>query len=208
MFFIIVCVRAQAGGTNTLLFVERFEQSLAGRWESLRFGRTTDYTIVREGSNNCLKAVADRTCSALMTKVDLQPPIRLIARWQWKIDHVPTNATDRIARSFDHTARIIIAFDTFLGPPRTINYIWANQDKVGAVLPHPLSGRAQMIALQTGNQKAGEWIAEERDVTADWHLLFGDKPMPAIVAVGVITDSENTGTQVTGCYRNIELLSK
>lgn len=203
-----VAAHVQAGGTNTPLFSECFERGLTDRWEQLRFGRPTDYSIVRDGSNHCLKAVADHTCSALMTKVDIQPPVRLMARWQWKIDHVPTNSTDRSARSFDHTARIIIAFDTFFGPPRTLNYVWANRENLGAAFPHPLSGRAQMIALQSGNQRAGEWIAEERDVTADWHRLFGDKPMPAIVAVGVITDSENTGTTVTGYYRNLQLFSE
>ena len=202
----LVNVRAAIDSSNRLVFAERFDRRLAGRWEQLKFGALTDYSIVREGTNHCLKAVADKTCSALMTKVYVKPGSRLIARWQWKIDHVPSNSNDRIADRFDHSARIIIAFDTFLGPPRTVNYIWANLDKVGATLPHPLSGRAQMIALESGNQKAGEWISEERDVTADWHELFGDKPMPAIVAVGVITDSENTGSNVTGYYRDIELL--
>ena len=65
-----------------------------------------------------------------------------------------------------------------------------------------------MIALESGVQKAGQWIAEERDVTADWHQLFGDRPMPKIVAIGVITDSENTGAQVTGYYQKLELLAQ
>ncbi len=143
-----------------------------------------------------------------MTKVELKPSSHLIARWRWKIDHVPTNSTDHISGSFDHSARIIIAFDTLIGPPRTVNYVWANQTKIGATFPHPFSGRAQMIALQTGNQRAGEWISEERDVTADWHRLFGEKAMPKIIAVGVITDSENTGCHVTGWYQRIELCAE
>jgi hypothetical protein len=32
--------------------------------------------------------------------------------------------------------------------------------------------------------------------------------MPDIVALGVITDSENTGTQVTAYYQNLELLER
>jgi Protein of unknown function (DUF3047) len=194
--------------TNTLLFSDHFENAIAGRWEQLKFGRPTEYFICHEANSNCLKAVADNTCSALMTKVQLEPRPRLIARWRWKIDQIPPNSTDHLARSFDHTARVIIAFDTFIGPPRTVNYVWANQVKIGDVFPHPKSGRAQMIALESGDNKAGQWISEERDVTADWHQLFGDKAMPSIVAVGVITDSESTGTKVTGYYQNIELFSK
>lgn len=197
-----------AAETNGLLFADHFDCGLKGRWQQLKFGRPTDYETLRDGTNACLKAVADRTCSALMTRVDIKPPGRLLLRWWWKIDRIPTNSTDHLAGSFDHTARVIIAFDTFLGPPRTVNYVWANQVKIGATFPHPFSGRAQMIALQTGNQRAGEWITEERDVMADWRRLFGDRTMPDIVAIGVITDSENTGSHVTGWYRNLELLAE
>lgn len=199
---------AQRGGTNHLLFSEDFKRGLAGRWEQLRFGKQTDYSICREDTTKCLKAVADKTCSALMTKVDIKPPESLIARWRWKIDRIPSNSTDHVASSFDHAARVIIAFDTFIGPPRTLNYVWANREKAGTAFSHPLTGRAQMLALESGEQRAGEWISEERDVTADWHQLFGDKAMPRIVAIGVITDSENTGTRVTGYYANIQLLAK
>ena len=196
---------AEIVGTNQLLFSEYFEHGLAGRWEHLKFGPPTDYFIFRDQATNCLKAVADKTCSAFMTKVNLKPPAHLTARWRWRIDNLPTNSTDHIAASFDHSARIIIAFDTFIGPPRTLNYVWANQKAIGVTFPHPLSGRAQMIALESGDKRAGQWISEERDVTADWHQLFGDKVMPKIVAIGVITDAENTGSKVTGYYANIEL---
>ncbi len=201
-------VTAGVNGTNTLLFSDHFESAIAGRWEQLKFGRPTEYFICREADINCLKAVADNTCSALMTKVQLEPQPRLIARWKWKIDQIPPHSKDRVARGFDHTARLIIAFDTLIGPPRTVNYVWANEVNIGETFPHPRSSRAQMIALESGDKKAGQWITEERDVTADWHQLFGDRTMPKIVAVGVITDSESTGTKVTGYYQNIELFSK
>ena len=206
--WLVFMTTAHATETNTLLFADHFERGLEGRWQQVKFGPPTDYTVLREGTNTCLQAVADKTCSALMTRLNLPPPPRLRVRWRWKIDHVPARSTDRITRSFDHTARVIIAFDTLLGPPRTVNYIWANQESIGTTLPHPLSGWAQMIVLQTGNQRAGEWITEEREVTADWRQLFGDRAMPKIVGIGVITDSENTGTHVTGWYQNLELLAE
>lgn len=195
-------------GTNRLLFLENFDRDLGGRWEQLRFGQPTVYSIVSEDGIQCLRAEADRTCSALMARVDLRPSGRLMARWRWKIGHTPTNATDRIAASFDHAARVIIAFDTFIGPPRTLNYVWANRERVGAAFAHPLSARAQMIALESGDERANSWVTEERDVTADWHRLFGDKAMPDIVAVGVITDSANTKSKVRGFYADLELLQK
>ncbi len=120
LFCFGVAATVRVGGTNTPLFSERFERGLTGRWERLRFGRATDDSIVRAGPNHWLKVVADHTCSALMTKVDIPPSVWRMPHWQWKIDQVPNNSTDRIAGRFDHTARIIIAFDTFFGPPRTM----------------------------------------------------------------------------------------
>jgi hypothetical protein len=208
--FAAICLAvasAAAAETNTALFSERFERGLAGRWQPVKFGSPTDYTIVNDSTNAYLRAVANKSCSALMTELSLKPSGRSIVRWQWKIDGVPTNGTDRVAGSFDHAARIIIAFDTLIGPPRTVNYVWANREKVGVTLPHPLSGRAQMIVLQSGNERVGEWIAEERNIAEDWRRLFGGKTVPKITAIGVITDSENTGTHVTAYYKNIEVRS-
>lgn len=48
----------------------------------------------------------------------------------------------------------------------------------------------------------------KREVTADWRQLFGDRAMPKIVGIGVITDSENTGSHVTGWHQNLELLAE
>jgi Protein of unknown function (DUF3047) len=66
-------------------------------------------------------------------------------------------------------------------------------------------GRAQMLVLEPGNGRAGEWITEQRDVTADWRRLFPGKSMPKIVGVGVLTDTDSTHTQVAANYADIEL---
>ena len=64
--------------------------------------------------------------------------------------------------------RVFVAFDTTLGPPRTLNYFWANVEPPGTVLEHPRSSRAQIFVLESGNARAGQWIEEQRDISADW----------------------------------------
>jgi hypothetical protein len=86
--------------------------------------------------------------------------------------------------------------------------MWANVEKPGTVLEHPKSGRAQIFVLESGDAKAGQWIAEERDVTADWKKVFPDKPMPKIVGLGVMTDSDSLGRKLTGDYADIELIGE
>jgi hypothetical protein len=200
----------RAGETNTVLFASHFERGLTGRWvqEKFIFGlKPTDYSVIPDGTNHCLRAAATNSNSALMAKLNLKPPLHLLLHWRWKIDHTPPGASDRVVHDYDHAARVIIAFDTFIGPPRSINYFWANSELVGTAMPHPLMGRAQMLALESGNGRAGEWISEERNVTADWHRLFPGRKMPRIVGIGVLTDTDSTHTQVLAHYADMELES-
>jgi len=134
--------------------------------------------------------------------------VKLKLRWRWKIDGVNPNGSERDLKKFDHAARVFVAFDTFIGPPRTLNYMWANVEKPGTVLEHPKSGRAQIFVLESGNARAGQWITAVRDVAADWKKVFPDRPMPKIVGLGVMTDSDSLGKTLAGDYADIELIGE
>ncbi len=198
----------RAAGSDAVLFSENFEHGVSNRWQQVKFGTPTDYHVVRDGTNFFLQASADKSCSAFSVKLNIKPQGELKLRWRWKIDGVPANGSERVTRRFDHAARVFIAFDTFIGPPRSIDYIWANEEKVGAILPHPLSSRTQLVVVESGNARAGEWISEERDVTADWKSCFGQRAMPKIIGIGVLTDGDSLGCKLTGDYAGIELVSE
>lgn len=192
-----------------ILFAENFSHGISNGWQNVDFFKTpTDYQVRRDGTNFYLHAVADKSCSALSTKLDLAPPRKLILRWRWRIHGVAANGSERDIKKFDHAARLFVAFDTFIGPPRTLNYLWANVEPVGTVLEHPKSSRAQLFVLESGNARAGQWVTEERDVTSDWNRAFPGKTMPKIVGLGVMTDSDSLGEKLTGDYAAIELLGQ
>jgi len=121
---------------------------------------------------------------------------------------VATNGSERELSRFDHAARVFVAFDTLVGPPRTLNYLWANVEPPGTILEHPKSGRAQLIVVESGNGKAGRWLAEERDLTADWKRVFPDKMVPKVVGVGMMTDGDSLGQTLTGGYADLQLIGK
>jgi len=200
----LVCASAEE-----ILFAENFSHGVSNGWQNVAFFKApTDYQVRRDGTNFYLRGVAEKSCSALSVKLDLAPPAKLKLRWRWRVDGVNTNGSERDLKKFDHAARVFIAFDTFIGPPRTLNYLWADQEKPGTVLPHPKSARAQLFVLESGNAKAGQWIAEERDVTADWQRVFPGRPMPKIVGLGVMTDSDSLGQTLTGDYADIVLIGE
>jgi hypothetical protein len=205
---LLIPVFGRPAETNAVLFSEYFEQGVSNRWQQVKFGAPTDYHVVRDGTNCFLQASADKSCSAFSVKLNIKPPEKLTLRWRWKIDGVATNGSERVVSKFDHAARVFIAFDTFIGPPRSLDYIWGNEEKVGTILAHPLSGRTQLLVVESGNARAGKWISEERDVTADWKSCFGQKAMPKIIGIGVLTDGDSLGCKLTGDYADIELISK
>jgi uncharacterized protein YndB with AHSA1/START domain len=172
------------------------------------FKKLTDYQMRREGTNWFVQAVAQGTCSALSRKLDVTPPARLVLRWRWRVEGVETNGSERELSRFDHAARIFLAFDTLVGPPRTLNYLWADVEPVGAVLPHPKSARAELFIVESGNDRAGRWLAEERDVTADWERAFPGKRMPKLVGVGMMTDSDSLGSRLAGGYADLRLVER
>ena len=190
------------------LFKEGFEQGLGAQWKKVEFTGETRHTIRTEGTNSFLEARAESSASGLAVKLDSVSADGTVLRWRWKIDRVPAGGSDSNIKKFDHTARMFVAFKTLIGPPRSINYVWADEAAVAKTFQHPSSGRSRFVVLQSGKAKVGEWITEERDLAADWKLLFGDDNPPAIVGLGLMTDSDGTRTTVTGSYDDIELRQK
>jgi hypothetical protein len=196
---VIACANLY-GGT---LFSEDFERGLGKRWEPVKFEGITEYSIVKEGGNSVLQARAASTASGLGTKADFAVKPNTTFSWRWKLDKTPPGASDDTKKTFDHTARIFVAFKTTLGTPRIINYVWANKTAVGKTFHHPSSSRSRFITLESGDAKAGQWIKESRDLFADWKLLFGNDDPPGVVSIGLMTDSDGTASTVTGWYDDL-----
>lgn len=185
------------------LFSEDFEKGLGARWEPVKFEGITKYSVVKDGDNSVLQGRAEATASGIGARLDIPIKSAMKLSWRWKLDRTPKGGSEDAKKSFDHTCRLWVAFKSRIGPPRTINYVWANTVGVGKTFEHPSSGRAKFIVLQSGDAKAGQWLSESRDVYADWKKLFGDDEPPNIVSVGLMTDSDGTKTTVTGLYDDI-----
>jgi len=202
---ILLAVCWMVNSSGGVLFSEDFEKGLGKRWEPVKFEGQTEYTVVKEATNSFLKARAVSSASGLGAKVEIPVPAKTTFSWRWKLDKTPPGASDDTKKTFDHAARIFVAFKTTLGPPRTINYVWANKTAVGKTFNHPSSNRARFIVLESGDAKAGQWMSESRDLRADWKSLFGDDDPPNIVSIGLMTDSDGSHATVTGSYDDLKI---
>jgi len=209
MAILFLCAALEHASAGKILFAEDFSRGLSNGWQNLAyFKKPTDYQVRRDGTNFYVRAVADKSCSALSAPLDLAPSQKLKLRWRWRVDGVNTNGSERDLKRFDHAARLFVAFEAPMGLTYTLNYFWGDAEAPGTVLQHPKSSRAQIFVLESGNAKAGQWIAEERDVAEDWKKVFPDRPMPRVVGLGVMTDSDSLGEKLTGCYAHIVLTAE
>jgi hypothetical protein len=208
LLFVLLFSRAHSFGADQIIFRDDFEKGLRPVWGKVEFEGETQYRVLKEGTNSFLQGRAQAAASGLGVKIEPVDARGCMFSWKWKIDHVPPGGSETTKKTFDHTARLFVAFKTFIGPPRTINYVWANQARVGETFHHPSSGRSRFIVLKSGNAEAGKWFSEQRDLVKDWKLLFGDDTPPEIVGVGLMTDSDGTHSTVTGSYDDVTLLKR
>jgi hypothetical protein len=186
------------------IFADDFEKGLSKIWKEHVFQGHTIYQVIQDGTNHVLRASAASTASGIGTEVQTRVVPGTTLSWRWKIEKLPSGASDTDLKKFDHAVRLYIAFKSML-VPRTINYIWSADGKLGEKLSHPSSNRARIIILESGSSKAGQWLLEKRDLYQDWKTLFGNEEPPEIQSIGLMTDSDGTKTEVTGFYDDLLL---
>ena len=50
----------------------------------------------------------------------------------------------------------------------------------------------RIIVLESGAEKTGQWVTEERDVAADFRAAYGHEP-PAVTGIAIGNDTDQTG---------------
>jgi hypothetical protein len=177
---------------------------LAG-WTPKIFHGKTSYTLVVDGDMRVLKAHSRAAASGLYKEVTLEPRKFPVLRWSWKIGGTIPNGNERTKEGDDYAARVYLVFPrTLFWKTKAINYIWANTLPKGEALPNAYTANAMMVAVESGDENAGTWVTEERNVYEDYRRLFGEEP-PVIGAVAIMTDTDNTGGEATAYYGNIAL---
>ncbi len=185
--------------------IDDFEKGIDPRWQQKAFKGKTLYTVVPDGEGRVLRAESRAAASGLVfeKKYDLQD-YPLLA-WRWKVSNVLAKGDARTRAGDDYAARVYVIFPHWFPlKTRSINYIWANRLPEGDFIPNSYYGNAVMLAVESGPEKAGQWVQERRNVLADYRMLFGEEP-PTVGAIAIMTDTDNTGESVVAYYDDIRL---
>ncbi len=187
------------------LAVGRFSAEGFTGWEKKEFKGLTEYNLVRENDSTVVKATSRAAASGLVKKIVFDPQKYRYLRWSWKIDHTVAGGDEKTKTGDDYAARIYVVFaGNYFWQTKAINYIWANNLKIGEFLANAYTANAMMVAVQSGPSNSGQWLAEERDIVADYKRVFGSEPGEAS-AIAIMTDTDNTGSSAQAWYGDITL---
>lgn len=198
-------------------------------WQPLNLvgaARQTEYTLVEDQGTTVVRAVSENAASALVypLRVDLEKTP--IVQWRWKVENVLKKGDALQKEGDDYPARLYIFFDVNASdlswfekfkyeayhalygsypPLAALNYLWANKQPVGSLLPNVYSPRVQMYVVRSGEAQLGEWFTQERNIYEDYVRAFGKLP-PVVTGIAIMTDTDNTGERATAYYGDIRLL--
>lgn len=183
----------------------------------------TEYQLAQDGYHIALRAEAKRSASGLY--VPLVPSKRHRLRWQWKTEDWIPVAENGTRQQEDAPLRIFVTFGGDVNslplkdqlmyemarvttgremPYATLMYIWGARRPVESIVHNPHTDRVRMIVVDSGKGAVGSWRHHERDLHADYRKAFGAEPGP-VLALGVMTDTDNTKTHVRAWYGDIAL---
>jgi hypothetical protein len=189
--------------------------------------RATRFDLVRGDGGTILRARADSAAASLTHKLGVYPGTTPGLNWRWKVSRVLDRADLGSKSGDDYAARIYVFFDydiarltllqraqlalakAFHGvdlPTATLCYVWDNRHPPGTTAWSAYSDLVRMIVVESGTGKAGRWITESRNVSADFRAAFGEEA-PLITGVALAADTDNTGESVESQFGDLSFSS-
>jgi hypothetical protein len=196
----VIILAASAGATQEIP-VARFSTGDLSGWSDQLFKGKTSYTL----ENGVMKAHSVRAASGLIKKLSVNTHRYPKLSWSWRIDHSLKREDIRSKSGDDFAARVYVVFPrTFFWRMRAINYVWAARMPKGSEAPSPYTSNSVVVALESGDDRAGSWVHEERNICEDYRRIFGEDP-PLLGGVAIMTDTDDTKDETTAWYGDITL---
>lgn len=192
------------------LAVGKFSSGDLSGWheETFRGKAKTTYQLASDTGRMALKAHSRSAASGLLKKTDLDPRKYPLLRWSWKVEHSLKREDVTKKSGDDFAARVYVVFPrTLFWQTRAINYVWAARLPKNSAAPDPYTANAMIVAVESGQEKVGSWVAEERNIYDDYKRLFKEEPQ-LLGAVAIMTDTDDTGDEVTAWFGDIFLADR
>jgi hypothetical protein len=185
----------------------------------------TRYEHTRKDGRPAWAAVSQRSASLWRKRLHVPAAELAEVSFSWWAQDLPVEGNVAVAERADACARLVFAFhgdlsrlparhrlmaelaEMFSGektPYATLMYVWDNTLPVGSVVPSARTDRVRKIVVDSGPGKLRHWRDHRRNLVEDFRRAFGEEPGP-LTGMALMTDSDNTGSQATSWYGDVQL---
>ena len=170
----------------------------------------TRFTVLSLEGQRVLRVEAQASYGNLAhSLVDLPASAHKLS-WRWRLDEpnpasdLPLSAMPFVDRQLLRIARL--SAGEYL-PSASVCYVWDSRLKAGTSLDNAFTRRIREIVLRGPDAPLHQWVSEQRDLAADFLLLFGDETstVPPLVGVAIGADADNTQTRSVAFVASITL---
>jgi hypothetical protein len=213
---------------------EKKSSELPEKWEVLSYFRTAKnkLSLSEEEKRTILRVQSVGSASGILKMLEFNLKEFPFLVWRWKVNRTVGMAIETRKDRNDAAARIRVIFGKtapkpLKGPPEVvkffksfgiqpggkeprgfkIDYIWGNNLSKGDVIDYPGSRNHKMVAVESGNKRAGRWVWEKRNLIEDFQEFFRRSP-PPLIGIVVLTDTDQTNEGVIAHYSSIIMMSK
>jgi len=178
-------------------------------WEKQVFSGVTSYELHEIDGRQVLKAISKQSASGLVREIEVDLTKTPYMNWSWKVDSILSDVEETKKSGDDYAARVyvVISDGFFFWQTRALSYVWASKQAKGSSWPNAFTGKATMVAVESGEDSVGEWVEEKRNVLDDINNLLGIDAT-RIDAVAIMTDTDNSRQSATAYYGDIFFTSE
>ena len=163
-----------------------------------------EISVCADTDGSCLHLRSEKASFALEHPVDVDPAEMPYLTWHWKVTQLPEGGDFRHADTDDQAAQVLVAFDD----RRIVSYIWDTTAPKGSEQKSTFIPLVHVFAVvcQSGAADANRWIAETRNVAADYERAYG-KPAPRVKGLRLQINSQHTGTVAESYFGEVAFRS-
>jgi len=205
-------IGAQESPPGTSLVIDNFAGYQAGKfpskWRTWPFqrGKATEvYQVAQENGQKILRARDSNGLSPEIMRYfnwDIQKYPYL--SWRWKAKTLPTGAQENDDNKNDSACGIYVIVGGYTG--NAVKYVWSSQLPAGQIVTRR-EGKLKIKITDSGAAKLNTWRKNSVNVPADYKELFGSELKKNPSGIGVLTDSNATGTDAACDYADF-IISK
>lgn len=166
-------------------------------WELKEFAGHARVGVVKETGRTVLHLESDQASFALYRDVAMDLKHFPLLSWSWKVTKLPTGGDVRARTSDDQAAQVYVIFPRWPFPrihSGVLGYIWDTRAPVGLKVTSAQAPNVKLVVLQSGEERLGQWVREERNVYQDYVELLGREP-PRVGKIAIMIDSNDTRSQ-------------